>query len=76
VRRILALCGANIPGAFYLSLEEAFARGGNQAVKEAGLKFAVRQIRRLLDSGVPGIHLYTLNQAEVCLRIAQEVGKL
>ena len=74
LRRILSVCGANIPGTLYLSLEDADRRGGAQAVREAGLAFAVRQIRRLLDCGAPGIHLYTLNKAELCLRIVRETG--
>ncbi len=76
VRRVLSLCGANIPGHFYLSLEEAHHKGGTEAVKEAGIAFAARQIRRLIDAGVPGVHLYTLNMAETCLRIVEEVGSL
>lgn len=76
IRRTLSMCGANIPGALYLRLEEAHAKGGTEAVKEAGLAFAVDQIRRLLDGGAPGVHLYTLNRAELCLRIADEVGRL
>ena len=76
IRRTLALCGANIPGKLYLALEEANAKGGAEAVREAGLKFAVQQIRTLLDNGAPGIHLYTLNKAPMCLRIAEEVGAL
>lgn len=76
IRRTLSMCGANIPGALYLRLEEAHSRGGTEAVKEAGLAFAVDQIRRLLDGGAPGVHLYTLNRAELCLRIADEVGRL
>lgn len=76
IRRTLSMCGANIPGALYLQLEEAHAKGGTEAVKEAGLAFAVKQIRRLLDGGAPGVHLYTLNRAELCLRIADEVGRL
>lgn len=76
VRRTLSMCGANIPGALYLALEDAHNRGGAEAVRDAGLDFAVDQIRRLLDGGAPGIHLYTLNRAELCLRIADAVGPL
>jgi methylenetetrahydrofolate reductase (NADPH) len=74
VRRILSLCGANIPGKLYLELEAANERGGAAAVKEAGIAFAVRQIRRLREFGAPGIHLYTLNRASTCLRIVEEAG--
>lgn len=74
VRRILGMCGANIPGKLYLALEEANETGGARAVREVGLRFAVDQIRRLVDNGAPGIHLYTLNRAAMCLRIAEEAG--
>jgi len=74
MRRILSLCGANIPGKLYLELEAANERGGASAVKEAGIVFAVSQIKRLLEFGAPGIHLYTLNSASTCLRIVEEVG--
>ncbi|MDR0239009.1 MAG: methylenetetrahydrofolate reductase [Deltaproteobacteria bacterium] len=74
VRRILSLCGANIPGKLYLELEAANERGGAAAVKEAGIAFAVRQIKALLDFGAPGIHLYTLNRSSTCLRIVEETG--
>uniref|UniRef100_B8DJ94 Methylenetetrahydrofolate reductase n=1 Tax=Nitratidesulfovibrio vulgaris (strain DSM 19637 / Miyazaki F) TaxID=883 RepID=B8DJ94_NITV9 len=74
VRRILSLCGANIPGKLYLELDAANEKGGAEAVKEAGIAFAQQQIRSLLDGGAPGIHLYTLNRADTCLRIAEAVG--
>ena len=74
IRRILQMCGANIPGKLYLALEEANKTGGAEAVREVGLRFAVEQIRRLIDNGAPGIHLYTLNRAGMCLRIAKEAG--
>lgn len=76
LRRVLSLSGCNIPAKLYLALEEADQRGGAEAVKEAGIRYAVQQIRRLLDQGAPGIHLYTLNKADTCLRIAEEVGAL
>lgn len=74
LRRVLSLCGANIPAKLYLELEEANRKGGAAAVRDAGLDFAVRQICRLLDCGAPGIHLYTLNKGDLCLQIAEEVG--
>lgn len=76
IRRILSMCGANIPGNLYLSLEEANRKGGAKAVRDVGINYAAGQIRRLIDHGAPGAHLYTLNQAEVCLRIVDEVGRL
>ena len=76
LRRVLSLCGANIPGKLYLSLEKAHNEGGAEAVREVGLDYAVRQIRSLLDAGAPGIHLYTLNKADMCLRLAEAVGTL
>lgn len=74
VRRILRMCGANIPGKLYLALEEANDKGGAKAVRDTGIRFAVEMIRRLIDNGAPGIHLYTLNRAGLCLRIAEEAG--
>ena len=74
LRRVLSLCGATIPGKLYLSLEEADRKGGAEAVRDAGLDFAVRQICQLLECGAPGIHLYTLNKGDLCLQIAEEVG--
>lgn len=76
LRRVLSLCGANIPGKLYLALEKANNDGGAEAVRQVGLDYAVRQIRSLLDAGAPGIHLYTLNKADMCLRLAEAVGKL
>ena len=65
LRRVLSLCGANIPGKLYLELEAAHNKGGVEAV---------RQIRQLLDCGAPGIHLYSLNKSEMCLRLVEEAG--
>jgi len=76
IRRVLSLSGCNIPAKLYLAIEEANRTGGEEAVRETGIVFAAEQIRRLLDGGAPGIHLYTLNKADVCLRIAEAVGKL
>lgn len=74
LKRVLSLCGANIPGKLFLRLEEAHAKGGEEAVRECGLEFARGQIMALLDHGAPGIHLYTLNRIGVCERLIEESG--
>ena len=71
IKRILSLCGATIPTSFLAQLDEADNRGGAAAVQELGVAFARRQARELLDAGVPGIHLYTLNRADVILELAE-----
>ncbi len=76
LKRILSLSGASIPGKLYLSMEEADRKGGAQSVREAGIVFAARQIRQLLDGGAPGVHLYTLNRADICLELMDRVGHI
>jgi methylenetetrahydrofolate reductase (NADPH) len=43
------------------------------AVAEIGRQWTVKQIRGLLEAGVPGIHLYTLNASQTMLKILQQI---
>lgn len=74
LKRVLSLCGANIPAKFYIELDEANMAGGADAVREAGIKFTIRQIRQAIEYGAPGVHLYTLNRSDLCKRIIEETG--
>ncbi|QLA15882.1 methylenetetrahydrofolate reductase [NAD(P)H] [Desulfolutivibrio sulfoxidireducens] len=74
VRRMLSFCGATIPPDYLRSLEEADAQGGSAAVAERGIAYATAQARELISGGAPGVHLYTLNKAEACLRIIGGLG--
>ncbi len=76
IKKVIGMCGANIPGKLFLQLEQAHQEGGEEAVREMGITFAIQQIKELLDGGAPGIHLYTLNRSALCLRIAEAVNKL
>ncbi|WP_027180235.1 methylenetetrahydrofolate reductase [Maridesulfovibrio bastinii] len=69
LKHIMSLCGAAIPGDIYCGAEKAFENGGDAAVKEFGLDFARKQIKNLLDGGAPGVHIYTLNKAEMCEKL-------
>ncbi len=70
---ILSLCGAPIPGTFFLDLQTAFDQGGDDEVRTMGLEFTKRQAQDLIDGGAPGVHLYTLNQADACLEIGRDL---
>jgi methylenetetrahydrofolate reductase (NADPH) len=73
IKKGIALSGASIPPELLAKLEDADARGGNDAVQELGIAHAREQIRGLLRGGAPGVHLYTLNKAEACLAIMEEL---
>lgn len=73
---VMRMCGANIPPAYRRELENAGKVGGLRAVREVGIEFAAWQIKELIKAGAPGVHLYTLNKSETCLRIASLVGEL
>jgi len=70
---IASLNGRAVFGGFYERLEAAFAKGGEDAVRELGLAHATRQVQGLVDAGVDGVHLYTLNRAEACLEIINNI---
>lgn len=73
IKRIVSLCGATIPGEFLAQLEEADQAGGAEAVQKIGVAHARKQVRELLDSGVTGVHIYTLNRAEVVLDLVDGI---
>ena len=70
---ILGLCGAAIPGKFLSALEKAHEDGGDDAVYELGIAYAIKQAQALIDGGAPGVHLYTLNRAKACLEIGKNL---
>ena len=46
----------------------------DEQVERAGTHWAAEQVRDLLDNGVSGIHLYTLNNSTATLRISESLG--
>lgn len=69
LRFILEMCNARIPGRLINALMKANDEGGAKAVYEIGVAYARQQVKELLDGGAPGVHLYTLNKADMCLQV-------
>lgn len=69
LRFTLQLCSARVPGQLINALMKAHEQGGTAAVYEIGVAYARDQVRGLLEGGAPGVHLYTLNKADMCLAV-------
>ena len=69
LRFTLQLCNARVPGQLINGLMKANEQGGAKAVYEIGVAYAREQVKGLLAGGAPGVHLYTLNKADMCLEV-------
>lgn len=74
IDRMITLCGATVPPRVQRFVD---AYGHNSgAIREAGIAYATEQIVDLLARGVDGIHLYTMNQADVVRRIDENIRSI
>lgn len=72
IQRMVSLCGASLPRKFTVMMQ----RFGDspEAIRDAGIAYAVDQIVDLAANGVDGIHLYTMNNPYVARRITEAVS--
>ena len=74
IQRMVTLCGASLPAKFTRIMNRY---GDNpEAMRDAGIAYAVDQCVDLIANGVSGIHLYTMNNPYVARRITEAVGRL
>jgi len=72
ITRFTAGCGADLPRWVRLRLEELqFDKAG---LLDFGLAVVTRLCETLLKNGAPGLHFYTINQAEPMLRLFKNLG--
>ena len=74
IQRMVSMCGASMPR----KLTRILARYGDhpQAMREAGMAYAIDQIADLIAGGVEGIHLYTMNSPDVAKQIAGSLASI
>ena len=74
IQRMVSGCGASMPS----KLTRILARYGDhpEALREAGIAYAIDQISDLIAGGVDGIHLYTMNNPDVAKQIAGSVSSI
>ncbi|HWK69227.1 MAG TPA: methylenetetrahydrofolate reductase [NAD(P)H] [Burkholderiaceae bacterium] len=69
--RFSNMCGAEIPR--WMRLRLADFGDDKASIKEFGVDVISRLSQDLLDSGAPGLHFYTLNNAEVTMAIWKQL---
>ncbi|MBL7039008.1 MAG: methylenetetrahydrofolate reductase [NAD(P)H] [Pirellulaceae bacterium] len=71
IRRLTSLCGASLPDDLIAELGKSDQPDSQFCV---GVEFAARQVRDLMDRGVPGIHFYVLNKSEATSVVLSSVN--
>lgn len=74
IQRMVGMCGASLPPKF----TKMIARYENnpEAMRSAGIAYAVDQIIDLCANGVDGIHLYTMNNPTIARKITESVSSV
>ncbi len=74
IERMVTMCGASIPR----KLARLMAKYAEdpESLTEAGIEYAWRQIEGLIKGGVRGIHLYTMNNPAVAIKIYNGIKEL
>lgn len=71
IKRIALMCGASMPAKLVLLLDQY---GNTPDMEKAGIEYASEQIRDLLDSGVDGVHINTMNRVDATRTILGNIG--
>lgn len=72
IKRITTLCGAVIPD--YLMKKIDRYEDKPEVVEDFGIEFASQQIQDLLDNGVDGVHIYSMNRVYSTLKIMDNIS--
>jgi methylenetetrahydrofolate reductase (NADPH) len=68
------LCGATITEAVRKGIA-ALPEGDKQALLDFGVAFAAQQCAELIEAGVPGIHIYTMDRSESAVGIVHRLRR-
>ena len=74
IERTVALSGSSLPKKFTNMI--AKYEDDPEGLFDAGIDYAVYQIRDLIQHGVDGIHLYTMNNAKVAEGVTAKIADL
>eukprot|EP00884_Botryococcus_braunii_P012198 jgi/Botrbrau1/2097/Bobra.0093s0005.1 len=71
-KRMTGFCKTYVPPEILAKLEEI--KEDDDAVKEYGIQLGTQMCRKILDSGLLGVHMYTLNLERSAVAILENLG--
>jgi methylenetetrahydrofolate reductase (NADPH) len=74
IEKTVALSGASLPHSFTGMIGRC--ENHPDELRRAGIDYAIRQIRDLIEHGADGIHLYTMNNPDVSLAVYEGIADL
>lgn len=74
IERTVSLSGSSLPKSFTNMI--ARYEDDPEGLFDAGIDYAVDQIRDLIEHGVDGIHLYTMNNPTVAEKVTERISDL
>lgn len=74
IERMTKMCGASLPEKFRRILDRY--EFNDNALRDAGIAYAIDQMTDLIAHGVDGIHLYTMNNPYVAKRIYSAIENI
>lgn len=72
IKSMTAKSGCSIPAKLVLTMDRY--QGNADDLRKAAIEYAANQIRDLIGSGAPGIHLYTMNRPKAAREILEAAG--
>lgn len=72
IEKMTVMCGCTVPDGLMKKLRTY--KDDNNAVREIGIEYAVKQCRELIENNAPWLHFCTLNKAFSTKRILEELS--
>lgn len=73
VERMIFTCGASLPSNIIRILTKY--ENDPDSLRKAGIEYATKQIRELMDGGADGIHIYTMNRPQIATEILAGIDR-
>lgn len=74
IKRMISLSNAHMPQKL-LAIVDRF-QDNPEALKQAGIAYATEQIIDLITNGVRGIHIYSMNRADISSEIVKNISSI